>query len=449
MAGSPAASAPSGASPTSSALAPAGQAKQPRNPISRRQIETVASRSVAIFGLVFGAQTVAATLGQIGQVRTDWAWIFAGLLYGGLLASVAASLLRRFIRGVNAYIAIVFFLEIVAWPLAASDPLAVAHDRPWLWYLVTVATATAAIAFSTLVASIYLLVVPLAYGVIRMLPSGGGKNWESAALDVAYAIILGGAVLLIITLLRQASGSVDSAQSTALNRYAHAVRQHATELERVQVDAIVHDSVLTTLLSAARAYTPESKALATRMARNAMGHLKDAAAASPDDDATVGLNQLAHRIMGATATLSAPFALRSRDVDTGSIPVQSAEAVYSAAVQAMVNSLQHAGEGVERWLAVRGFESPGSPGSGIQVDVGDTGLGFALDAVPTERLGLRVSIIERVASAGGSVDIRSAPGAGTVISIRWPHSPDALSTEPLPESEFSRDESAASRQDVS
>jgi len=448
MAASPSAS-DSGAPPMSAVLAPAGQAKQPRNPISRRQIETVASRSVAIFGLVFGAQTVAATLGQIGQVRSDWAWIFAALLYGGLLASVAASIGRRFVRPVNMYIAIVFFLEIVAWPLAASDPLAVAPARPWLWYLVTVATATAAIAFSTLTASIYLLAVPLAYGVIRMLPSGGGKNWESAALDVAYAIILGGAVLLIITLLRQASGSVDSAQSTALDRYAHAVRQHATELERVQVDAIVHDSVLTTLLSAARAFTPESKELATRMARNAIGHLKNAAAASPDDDATVGLNQLAHRIMGATATLSAPFALRSRNVDTGSIPVQSAEAVYSAAVQAMVNSLQHAGEGVERWLAVRGVEAHDAPSGGIQVDVGDTGRGFAFDAVPTERLGLRVSILERVTSAGGSVDIRSAPGEGTVISIRWPRSPDAASPEPLPESEPAADESTASRQDAS
>ena len=413
--------------PTSRQAPPvAAPARQPRNPISRRQIETVVSRSVAIFGLVFGAQTVPATLSQLDRLQPVWSYTFIIAIFGGLIASVVASMVRRGVRFINTYIAFVFLIEVVAWPLAAADPTAIAPDRPWLWYLVTVATATAAVAFSTWVAAAYLVVAPLAYGIVRVLPSGGGRTWESAALDVAYAIILGGAVLLIITLIRQASSSVDGAQSTALDRYAHAVRQHATELERVQVDAIVHDSVLTTLLSAARAYTPESKELATRMARNAMGHLKDAAAFAPDAAATVSMNQLAHRIMGATATLSAPFELRTRDIESGDIPVQSAEAVYSAAVQAMVNSLQHAGEGdVQRWLAVRGLA-----GDGIQVDVGDTGAGFAVDTVPTERLGLRVSILERVANAGGLVTIDSAPGAGTVISIRWPHPDESLSEQP-------------------
>jgi signal transduction histidine kinase len=83
----------------------------------------------------------------------------------------------------------------------------------------------------------------------------------------------------------------------------------------------------------------------------------------------------------------------------------------------MVNSLQHAGgDGVTRWLAIRGLAE-----GGIQVEVGDTGEGFILGAVPTERLGLRVSIIERVANAGGVVAVDSAPGEGTVVRIRWPH----------------------------
>ena len=100
------------------------QARHSRNPISRRQIETVASRSVAIFGLVFGAQTLPATLAQIGQVQPFWAWVFLVVLYGGLLASVVASSLRRFVQPVNAFIALTFLIEIVAWPLVATDPLA-------------------------------------------------------------------------------------------------------------------------------------------------------------------------------------------------------------------------------------------------------------------------------------------------------------------------------------
>jgi signal transduction histidine kinase len=396
----------------------ASQARQPRNPISRRQIETVIGRSSGILGLVFGAQTFPTMLGQSALLRPPWSYVLEIAVYGGLLLSLIASIVKRFVRPVNAYIAFAYLAALISWPFLVTDPSTVATDRPWLWFLCTVATATAAVAFSAWMATVYLVIAPVIYGIIRTTPSGGGASVGSAGLDTAYAIILGGAVLIIITLLRQAAAAVDAAQATALDRYAHAVRQHATEVERVQVDAIVHDSVLTTLLSAARAYTPEAKELATRMARNAMGHLKDAAAASPDDDATVSLDQLAHRIMGATATLSAPFELRSSSAGDGVIPVQSAEAVYSAAVQAMVNSLQHAGQGpdIKRWLTI----TP-RPQGGVQVDIGDTGAGFAIDAVPTERLGLRVSILERVANAGGIVDIHSTAGEGTVISIRWPH----------------------------
>src|SRR5690606_10979367 len=73
------------------------------------------------------------------------------------------------------------------------------------------------------------------------------------------------------TMLRGAAATVDAAQATALSGYIDAVREHATEVERVQVDAIVHDSVLTTLLSAGKAHDPESQAMAARMAKARSG----------------------------------------------------------------------------------------------------------------------------------------------------------------------------------
>ena len=405
---------------------PGSLARQPHNPISRPQIETVVSRSVAIFGSLFGLQAVPAMLQQIPAAQTVWAIVFGAGIYGGILATLVASFAKRWVRVVNAYVSFAYLAALIGWPLVVLEPLAVATERPWLWLLCTVATSTAAIAFSTWQATAYLIVAPVVYGLVRITPGGGGATWQSASFDIAYAVILGGAVLILITLLRQAAASVDSAQGTALDRYAHAVRQHATEVERVHVDSIVHDSVLTTLLSAARSFTPEAKDLATRMSLNAMGHLKDAAAASPDDDATVALTQLARRIADAMATLSGPFELRIRRVGSGSIPLQCSEAVYSAAMQAMINSLQHAGTGddVHRWLVVEGAE-----GGGIRIGIGDDGAGFAFDTVPSERLGLRVSIIERVANAGGSVEVDAGIDRGAVIWITWPR---ALAPDPDP-----------------
>jgi signal transduction histidine kinase len=53
------------------------------------------------------------------------------------------------------------------------------------------------------------------------------------------------------------------------------------------------------------------------------------------------------------------------------------------------------------------------------IEVGDSGAGFDLDAIPTERLGVRVSILERVASSGGRATIDTAPGRGTVLTLAW------------------------------
>ena len=402
---------------------------QPRNSVTRPLIETVASRSVAIFGLLFGAQTLPIMLAQSAQMQEAWLYTIDIAFYGGLLLAVIATTAKRFVRTVNVYIAFVYLASMITWPLAVTDPVVVATGRPWLWFMCTVATAAAAIALEIWAATAYLFAAPIAYGLIRVTPSGGGANWGLAALDTAYAIILGGAVLIIITLLRSAAASVDSAQAAALARYSHAVRQHAIEVERVQVDAIVHDSVLTTLLSAARAFDEQSEALAASMAQSAMVHLKDAAAASPDDESTVPLSQLSERIIEATTTLSVPFTLRTYAVDASGIPAQSAEAVYSAAVQAMLNSLQHAGSGdsVTRWLTIRGTGC-----GGLHVQVGDTGRGFSPDSVPVERMGLRISIIERVTNAGGRVGIDSTPGGGTVIDIEWPAPTVSVPPESVP-----------------
>jgi len=392
------------------------QNKQPRNPISRKQVEKVISRSVAVFGIVFGAQTIPWLLGQLDEAQPVWLWIVVPALFGTLVIALVLSIAQVWVRQIQGIFAILYVASLITWPFFVLPGVEVFNGIHWLNYLITVATAMAAIAFPTMITTIYLFLCPLIYVIIRSTPLGGGAPWQLAVLEGVYALILGSAIVIIVTMLRQASSSVDNAQATALDRYSHAVRQHATEVERVQVDSIVHDSVLTTFISAARAFTPQAQQLAATMAGNAIGYLRDAAAASPDDGTTVRFTSLAERITDAAAALSSPFELRIRSVGTRSLPVQASEAIYSASVQAMVNSLQHAGEGnVSRWVAVRGV----SPG-GIEVVIGDTGAGYDMSE-PSERLGVRVSILERISNAGGRATVQSAPGEGTIVSIRWPH----------------------------
>ena len=246
------------------------------------------------------------------------------------------------------------------------------------------------------------------YAVIRLTPAGGDVGPSRAALDSVYALILGGVITIIFTMLRSAAAAVDRAQQTALERYSHAVRQHAIEAERVQVDAIVHDSVLTTLLSAARAYTPEAKELAATMAGNAIGHLREAVAVG----ARLGCD-------GAGRRAGQP------DLRGGQHDVAAVRRQLDAA---RARRAPHPGR--------RGDVLGGGAGDGQQPParrIGGAPLGRGARArrtarsrcrsattgpdsiratVPTERLGVRVSIIERMSSAGGHAEIESAPGRG-------------------------------------
>jgi len=274
----------------------------------------------------------------------------------------------------------------------------------------------AAIAFSTPLATVVLFVAPIAFMLVRVTPPGGTAPWVLAVLECILAIILGGARIIKKKMLRQAASAVDLAQSTAIERYSKAVRLHATEVERVQVDAIVHDDVLTTLLTAAQAELPAAKALAATMAASAISHLQDAALIVPGDERTVSTGELAERVSQSVRAFTQPIDLRVSEVAHRAIPVHTAATILSAAAQAIVNSLQHAGDNsVKRWVSIET-----TPDSTFVVVVGDDGKGFVVADVPEARLGVRVSIVERVGNAGGHAQVESAPGRGTSITIRWP-----------------------------
>ena len=329
--------------PSKSAPRSAPAQKQARNPVSRKQVEIVLSRSVAAGSLVFAAQTVGPLSSQYRESNPTWILVASVAIVASLVIALVCSILVRLVRISHGLVALVFVGVLVTWPLDVVTPHS-PTDNQWLYYLLTVGTSTAAIAFPTRWSAAYLFVVPSIYGIVRMTPAGGGSPIPSAILDSVYSIILGGAVVVLITMLRQTATNVDLAQSAALERYGHAVRHHATEVERVQVDSIVHDSVLTTLISAARAYSPEGMELAAVMAGNAIGYLHDAALVQPDDGSTVRLRAIAKRISDAAAGMSRPFLVRASDVGARSVPTAIGEAIVAASTQAMVNSVQHAGE---------------------------------------------------------------------------------------------------------
>jgi hypothetical protein len=116
------------------------------------------------------------------------------------------------------------------------------------------------------------------------------------------------------------------------------------------------------------------------------------------------------------------------------VPVPVAVAIAFAVREALANVASHAGTG-EAWVeicpvAADGNDSvpagaglvagaPETGPEGIRVTVRDAGAGFDPGQVDPSRLGLRRSIVERLADWGGRALIRSSPGAGTEVILCW------------------------------
>lgn len=383
-----------------------------RATITQASVERAFAILIAVAALGFGATTVPAVLNQLPYLDPVWGPVVACGLAASFLFVGASVFIRPVAQLAQILCALLFLVALVTWPLTVREPIP-SDQVPWPWWLCTVGSTAAAMGFAPWRATVYTALVPTVYVVIRLTPVGGDAGLR-ALLDGVYTAILSGAVLVIAVVLRRAATAVDAAQATAVRRYSHAIREHATEVERVQVDAIVHDSVLTTLLSAARAETRDAEMLAARMARNAIDHLEAAASDDPAGAPPVSLADLRARIADAVGALAAPVRVEGERAGSVRVPATVADALASAALQAAVNSVQHAGGAeVDRWIVVE------QHGAGARVEVGDDGAGFALDAIPAERLGVRRSIIERVVAVDGRAEVLTAPGDGTRVRLDW------------------------------
>lgn len=392
-------------------------ARRGAKPVTGPLIERILSRSIAVFCVVFGGQAIPFVIAQRTELEPLWMLALVTALYGAFAVMAVIGFLGRGIAVAATFVSIAYLVALVTWPFATLDPTVVQPSVPWLWYVCNLVMAAAVLAFATWIAAVYVVVVPAIFFVVRQTPSGGAGSADHALLESAYAFLLGAAILILVALLRRAAASVDAAQTAAVLRYGDAVRQHATEVERVQVDAIVHDGVLTTLLSAAKADTVAARQLASEMARASMARLTSLTAESPAGDRPVPLAEVQHRLAATLRTLDPTAEITPvDDVPAVFLPADVVEILADAASQALVNSCQHAGPDASRLVDIRVMNGA------AQITVVDDGAGFDT-SIPSERLGVRVSILERARNVGAEASIRSAPGSGTRVTLRFPVEP--------------------------
>jgi signal transduction histidine kinase len=234
----------------------------------------------------------------------------------------------------------------------------------------------------------------VAFGSASLLHTAGVLHSLGAAL---------GAVAIIATMLGLLFGPwfVRMGRSLASERAAR-----IREQERAELAAHLHDSVLQTLaLIQKRAADPREVAgLARRQERELRRWLLERPDPAEHDSIASALER-------AAAEVEELHRVPIEVVTVGDGPLDGRlEALVQAAREAMTNAAKFAGsERVDLYAEVEPDR--------VEVFVRDRGVGFDLLAVPSDRRGLRDSIVGRMERHRGHAAVHSTPGEGTEVEL--------------------------------
>lgn len=229
--------------------------------------------------------------------------------------------------------------------------------------------------------------VTAAYAVLRWSQTG--------TPGVAEAVLAGGTGLAALVLVTRMRGAAARADAT-LDSHREVHRAHLSAAE-VETTAFLHDDLVPTLLAVGSIPdSPDTHAAATAALARLTGpaHGEDAA------DLVTALRAAAAREM-----LDARILTRGPRTH---LPETVREAMLGAAGEALRNVARHSGQ---RQATVTVVRRP----TALRVRIEDSGSGLS----GTQGVGIRVAILGRLESIGGTARVTGAPGGGTVVELAW------------------------------
>lgn len=251
--------------------------------------------------------------------------------------------------------------------------------------------------------------------VVRSIAAGGlivtalvvlAANPGVTTVIVALIMIVGGTGVFVAPL-------VVGLWSTLIAERSARVREES----RAEVAAHLHDSVLQTLALIQNRAEPGSEV--ARLARAQERELRDwlFAGTKPSDA------DFAAQLRQAALEIELQHPVRFDVVTTGDFSGHEFEPVLAAAREAMLNAARHAGGEVSVYVELRA--------DALELWVRDRGPGFDPAAIPADRLGVRESIVRRMARHGGSATVTRL-ASGTEVALRLPLAAPAPAGTPAP-----------------
>ncbi len=280
------------------------------------------------------------------------------------------------------------------------------NGQPWPW------------AFEAAIVSYLVLRIPPRWGVVctaasALLPllSAAVFLGEMPQVVLTQTPIHGANVIFIalFTGIRARLNRLREAEARALAAEAQQVRAQVTARDKEQLARLIHDEVLSVLVSATNFRGTPPSALRTDASRalalfdRPLPH---------QDPSSLTTGEAADRLLTVLRQVDAGVAL-TWEAGEGEVPRGAVEAVGAATAEALRNAVRHAPAAARRasvWVAA----------GSIEVRVRDDGPGFDTTRVSDHHLGIRHSILQRMhALPGGDAAVLSAPGAGTQVRLTW------------------------------
>jgi signal transduction histidine kinase len=385
-----------------------------RSTAARGKLESLTRK---VFAGVIAAMTLELWSKQVSQNLH-----FSGLadvIMGAVLIIVLAINVTAWLeRGNNVMLAIhglLGLLSVLLLPIMTLDTFALSgFDTPWVWWYVGLASLSMA-ARCGLRASflIYLSILLVAWTAITMFEPIGGASFAGALQGSVYVALLAIGFAGLATLMRNWADSVDEAHAGYLLGAIETARIDAIEREDQRVSALLHDKVLHTFLFAAAANTPAERLASVSLAAEAVDSIEAIQTGAVPVGTTTPAS-LFLSIKQAALRLSPRIRVTMHATGLDPIPMEAAQAITEAALQAIENSERHSK------CTVLELKLNSPEASVISVQIVDNGRGFRPDRVPQARLGIRGSIVNRMALVGGTAKITSILSVGTVVTLRWP-----------------------------
>jgi signal transduction histidine kinase len=371
-------------------------------------------RKVLAVVLVFSVlELVANALNQAPGLSTLSHLVLAGLL----LVTLASALSSWLFAGRNLWFTIhglLVGLALALWPFMVTDPFLMEPDfKPWIWWTLGIGILSFGLFVNWWLGGIYLFAIGVGWFFLSRSEVGGAALLSAALQDAFYLVLLGGSVIGMINLVRRGADRADAANSEAIESAILQARVDAIERERQRLDALIHDRVLSTLLLAGKAQSREERESAAQLAQNAIKSLEEALV-EPRSTPSVTPLGLFRALRKAALQLLPTIEVRTLDGGSEEIPADKAQAITQATLQAIDNAARHS----EASLVELVMDSPRV--GELEISVRDNGVGFRVDKLPKDRIGIKTSVIQRMEAIGGRAEIRTAPGQGTEINLRWP-----------------------------